>query len=154
MPILSQWKASSTSRGALTLQGEISYCRNLISFLFMRKRSKRTNFHANARTRMIIRDGWPRARARREKKERTRNILSSILWEVKGWVLYIPLAEHRGLSKWSVEELCQHECEQVKVTRALNCATTKSRHRANLSEWTSDGLWWYHGGWTKNGDRI
>lgn len=94
------------------------------------------------------------SRAKREKKERTRNILSSILWEVKGRVLYIPLARHRGLSKWSVEELCQHECEQVKVTRALNCTTTKGRHRANLSEWTSDGLWWYHGGWIRNGDRT
>jgi len=74
--------------------------------------------------------------------------------EVKGWVLYILLARHRGLSKWSVEELCQHECERVKVTRALNCTTTKSRHRANLSEWANDGLWWYHGGWTRNGDRT
>ena len=43
-------------------------------------------------------------------------------------------------SKWSVEELCQHECALVRVTRALNRATTKGRRRANLSEWANDGL--------------
>lgn len=51
-------------------------------------------------------------------------------------------------SKWSVEELCQHECARARVTRALNRETTKGRRRANLSEWANDGLWGYHGGCT------
>lgn len=99
---------------------------------------------------------WMAASSRRKEEKRTNKkyIFFLVLWEVKGWVFYIPLARHRDLSKWSVEELCQHECEQVKVTRALNCTTTKSRHRANLSEWANDGLWWYRGGWTRNGDQT
>lgn len=58
----------SMPRGVPASQEEL-YCRSLISFLFTRKRLRRTNFHAKARTRMIIRDGWPQARGRREKEE-------------------------------------------------------------------------------------
>jgi len=106
--------------------------------------------HTNDNLRWMVAN----SRGKRGKRTNKKYTLLRTLRGVKGWVLYILLARHRGLSKWSVEELCQHECERVKVTRALNCTTTKSHHRANLSEWASDGLWWYHGSWTRNGDLI
>lgn len=70
-----EYRDSLTETAAAFSSSEDRVFHGLISLPFTRKRSRRTNFHAEARTRMIIRDGWPRELAREgQRKKRTRNI--------------------------------------------------------------------------------